>query len=384
MAHVDFTHFDLRNLLARCNILNFGKKNSGKTTLTMNQLSAIHHFYPLGCAIAPTASVRLELSKHMPSSLIWPEFDLAKLTTVVSKFLESSMPDWMENINNRRADQAAPEADLLNWLLIMDDIGYDEKRFQHVTFKNMYMNGRQLGLGTILNLQKLKSIPPGLRGQLDYVFLFRDLSYKGQENIHREFFSFLPFPTFRELYLKCTEGFTCIVLDIAKAQRMRDLGNNPKSLTECIFVCAPKPIDKAPPEQLLPPFQMFHSYVWKLDIALKRLFKKRALENQLKQTKPVVPAPSNLAFQPRVASKPPLPTIPETKEQSPSTRTLSLPAQTRYSGYPISTFSSLKTIPTVKILRPSLRQRDKENGAVKKHADAMHSMQTQNAVHQAV
>ena len=311
MGHVDFRQFDMSSIPARSNSLVYGKRNSGKTTLLCNLISVVHVDYPLGCAISPSASVRLELAKHMPSSLIWPEFDLAKLTSVVSKFTESTMPDWMENINNQRAHEV--KADLLNWLLLMDDVGYDEKRFQHMTFRNMYMNGRQIGLGTILNLQKLKSLPPGLRGQLDFAFFFRDLSFKNQENIHREFFSFLPFPTFRELYLKCTEGYNCIVLDINRAQRMKDLGHSPKSLTECIFVCSCKPLEQPPPPkppvELLGPFQMFDKFVWKLDIAWKRLLKKRMLEAELKKSTEPTDASNDrgsvngkdLLFQPRIA-----------------------------------------------------------------------------------
>lgn len=412
---LDIDNFDMRSISQRSNILIYGKKNSGKTTLMLNLLYYIHHVYPLGCAIAPTATVRLDLAKHMPSSLIWPEFDLVKLTAVVSKFTESTMPDWMENVNNKQTE--TKEADILNWLLLMDDVGYDENRFKHVTFKNLYMNGRQIGLGTILNLQKLKAIPPGLRGQLDYVFMFRDLSLKGQENINKEFFSFLPFATFRDLYLKCTEGFNCIVLDIARAQRIRDLGHTPKSLRDCIFVCVSRPIAE------LPPFDMFHKYIWKLDIAVKRLFKRRALAAQLKTTSSTIPQdltnrsfhkPSNtnrpstpILFRARVEptplppdpprttpshaqlapSAPPrihrqrpsqtppqkLPPIQEASENQPAesdtvesppkevSKTVVMPSHTRYSGYPLSTFSSLRTIPTVKVIKPSHRQTTMEN-----------------------
>src|SRR5579872_7337564 len=148
MAYLDFRHFDPHTIAPRSNILIFGKRNSGKTTMMCNLLKVIHVDYPLGCAITPTASIRLELAKHMPSSLIWPEFDLSKLTTLVAKFTESTTPDWMANINNN--NETAPNADILNWLLLMDDVGYDEKKFNNVTFREMYMNGRQIGLGTIL------------------------------------------------------------------------------------------------------------------------------------------------------------------------------------------------------------------------------------------
>ncbi len=385
MAQIDVKHFNLDSIPARTNSLIFGKRNSGKTTLSINLLSHIHKFYPIGCAIAPTAQVRLELCKHMPSSLVWPEFDIQKLTAVVSKFTESTIPDWMEYSNDSKVETIA---DILNWLLYMDDCGYSEKTFRHVTFNNMYMNGRQVGQGTLLNLQRIKSIPPQLRGQLDYGFFFRDLSKTVQETIHHEFFSFLKFELFKELYMKCTEGFNCMVLDVARAQRIRDLGNSPKSLTECIFVFSPKPIDQ------LPPFMMFDKYIWKLDIALKRLYKKRALAHALNAM------PASTGFVPRIVSEVaqpvpeeperelPLPTIHENDRQEPSPKihsqrrqepspktlkTLSIPKTARYSGYPISTFSSLKAIPSVvpsvmSVLRPSKTQiRNEKKHRVRKH-----------------
>ncbi len=345
-VNYDLSAFRLAMILARTTILIYGKRGSGKTTLMCNLLSEIHKHYPLGCAIAPTATVRLELCKHMPSSLIWPEFDIDKLTTVVSEFTESTMPNWMEYTNDAKKSEEQ-KADILNWLLIMDDCGFSEKTFRHVTFNNMYMNGRQVGQGIILNLQRLRSIGPQLRGQLDYVFLFRDLSKSVQESIHQDFFSFLDFKAFKSLYMRYTEGYNCVVLDVQKAQRIRDLGgHSPKSITECMFVYSPKAIHQ------IPPFAMFHPFIWKLDIAWKRLLKKRALTRSL--TINQVGGSGNGDGQriqtprsPSVVDPVPIQSLSEVKDtQERKEKELKLPKTTRYSGYPISTFSSLKSIPT--------------------------------------
>lgn len=358
---IDVKQFDLTLIPAETNLLIVGKRNSGKTTLMLNLLFYIGRLYLLGCAIAPTATVRMELAKHMPSSLIWPEFDIQKLTVVMSKFIENLMPNWMENVNNQKNKDRKP--DILKWLLVMDDCGFSETTFRHETFKEMYMNGRQVGQGTVLNLQRLKSIPPGLRSQLDYVFFFRDLSRTVQDSIHREFFSFLEFNTFRDFFMKCTEGYNCLVLDVARTQRLRDLGKSSKSLAECIFVFSPKRIEE------LPSYTMFDPFVWKLDIALKRLFKKRAVVNRLGNGDNGGGRDScanGSSFQLRIApstpkSPPQLTTIQEETPQS-----IPIPQQTRFSGYPISTFSSLKVIPSVvsntKTVRPSKRQLANEKG----------------------
>lgn len=353
---IDVSHFNLKMIPPRSTILNYGKRGSGKTTLLCNQLEVVHVDYPLGCAIAPTAAVRLELCKHMPSSLIWPEFDIDKLTAVVSQFTESTMPDWMEYSNDKKSDKEA-KADILNWLLIMDDCGFSEKTFRHVTFNNMYMNGRQVGQGIILNLQRLRSIGPQLRGQLDYVFLFRDLSKSVQESIHQDFFSFLDFKTFKALYLRCTEGYNCIVLDVQKAQRIRNLGYSSKSTAECIFVYSPKPIPQ------IPSYAMFHPYVWKLDIAWKRLLKKRALSRSLHQSTTKITTPRIAIAQEKRSPPPPIDENKVTNEKDKENE-IKLPKTTHFAGYPISTFSSLRSIPTPlpkpkpkpKKLRPSATQ----------------------------
>lgn len=386
--HYDLFYFKLAMILARTTILIYGKRGSGKTTLMCNILSELHKHYPLGCAIAPTATVRLELCKHMPSSLIWPEFDIDKLTAVVSKFTESTMPDWMEYTNDTKKSEEQ-KADILNWLLIMDDCGFSEKTFRHVTFNNMYMNGRQVGQGIILNLQRLRSIGPQLRGQLDYVFLFRDLSKSVQESIHQDFFSFLEFKHFKSLYMRCTEGYNCIVLDVQKAQRIRNLGgHSPDSIKECIFVYSPKPIHQ------IPPYAMFHPFVWKMDIAWKRLLKKRSLSRSLHIATPrisiapssspriTIAPPSQGTSSPIAATAPQEPTerLPSINERA--AKRLVLPKKTRYSGYPISTFSSLKSIPTpvpnarsrhhhlsstTTMLRPSQRQMIQDDREKEKH-----------------
>jgi hypothetical protein len=385
----DPDYFDFNTIRQKCNICVYGKRNSGKTTLMINILLYLHRHYPIGCAIAPTATVRLELAKRMPSSLIWTDFDLQKLGAAISKFGAIAMPNWKANV-----EDITNNKNILNWLLIMDDVGYKETMFKNVTFNEIYMNGRQIGLGTILNLQKLKSIPPGLRTNLDYIFLFRDQSETTQRSIHSEYFSFLPFHTFKEIYMKCTEGFNCLVLDIGEAQKAKDLSYSVKSLKSCIFVCSTKKIEE------LPDYSMFSPYVWKLDIAWKRLLKRRNTLSELERdtvtiSKPpntfsvgTVPAPiishphvsvpdslthierdnermgmhvdkSKQSFKRTQPIRTPettrtLPTIAEESAQEPqqeppvmehvATKTVAIPATTKYSRYPISTFSSLRTI----------------------------------------
>ena len=277
--NIDIKKFDLNKITAQSNVLCYGKRNSGKTTCMINIFMVVGQHYPIGCAIIPTAKVRLQLSKYIPSSLIWSQLDIDKLRCVLSQFTETT-PTWMNNPNSEHTEPKP----VVNWLLMMDDCGFDEKAFRKDVFAEMYMNGRQFGQGTILNLQRLKSIPPGLRTQLDYVFCFRDLNQTVQENIHKEFFSFLPLKTFKQIFMKCTEGYHCIVVDVARAQRAKasnsGLGIDLQTLSECVFTFLPTKIED------LPQFNMFDPYVWKMDIAWKRLCTQR-------RNQPIEPVKTN-------------------------------------------------------------------------------------------
>lgn len=352
--HVELSQFEPSKMMSpRTNSLCFGKRGSGKTTLLLNILYHISKFYSIGCAIVPTPAVRDELRKHMPSSLIWPELDIDKLQLIMSKFNQSKTPEWL-------GLEMPVSQDIPNWLVILDDCGYNESKFRDKVFTEIYMNGRHSGQGTFLNLQRIKSIPPALRGQLDYLFCFRDVSKVVQETIHKEYFSFLSFPIFKDLYMKCTDGYGCIVLDVQKAQRLQDLSRNPASLAQCVFGYTAQPI------HTLPAFNMFDKYVWKFDIALKRLCiaKRSGAKTTTTTTTVTTTTPAIVIGTPSTALPAAIPTTPSPHTLSALPKPLSVRepiASVRYSGVAPTTFSSLQRIPTSQ-LRPSKRQKTCRKG----------------------
>ena len=77
---------------------------------------------------------------------------------------------------------------MVNVYLIMDDTGFDQRMWNNVTLKEILMvrvlyysvvlsngsqNGRQYNLDVYLCLQYMKSITASMRGQLDYIYIFR-------------------------------------------------------------------------------------------------------------------------------------------------------------------------------------------------------------------
>lgn len=75
----------------------------------------------------------------------------------------------------------------LRVLLVLDDVGYDDKIKKLKEFKKLFMNGRHLEIGLMAIYQYPKAIEPSLRRNLDYV-MFLSQQPKDILGIHEDMF----------------------------------------------------------------------------------------------------------------------------------------------------------------------------------------------------
>jgi hypothetical protein len=73
-------------------------------------------------------------------------------------------------------------------------------------------------------MQYCMDLPPDLRGQCDYVFVFREPIVQNRKRLYENFFGIFPsFEMFEQVLKVCTENYECLVLDnTSKSNKIED------------------------------------------------------------------------------------------------------------------------------------------------------------------
>jgi len=76
------------------------------------------------------------------------------------------------------------------------------------------MNGRHYKIFFLITMQHALGLPPVLRSNIDYVFIFRNNIMKEREKIYHHYAGMFPtFDAFNQVMDQTTENFECLVID---------------------------------------------------------------------------------------------------------------------------------------------------------------------------
>lgn len=184
-----------------------GKRNTGKS-YCMKDVLSYHRDIPVGVVISPTERANNYFEKFIPKMLIHDEYE-EKITT---KFLERQYL-----INKQRKDEikrtGMSNIDTKSFL-ILDDCLYDKKWINDKNIRACFMNGRHFNIFFLITMQYAMGIPPALRGNIDYVFIFRENIIKNRERLYQHYAGMFPtFEIFNQTLTQTTENYECMVID---------------------------------------------------------------------------------------------------------------------------------------------------------------------------
>lgn len=186
-------------------ILFIGKRGTGKSTLVLDYLYHNQHF-PVGTIISPTDEYNETYKPHVPSMFIHEEYT----PELVESFL-SRQKMMIKNIkNDRNYSNVDPRA-----FLIFDDCLYDNKSWiNDRNVKWIFMNGRHGKITFIITMQYLLGIPPGLRTQVDYLFICKETKQNNKRKLFDHYAGMFPnFDMFNKVLVECTKDRGCLVID---------------------------------------------------------------------------------------------------------------------------------------------------------------------------
>jgi hypothetical protein len=101
-----------------------------------------------------------------------------------------------------------------NMFIVLDDMLHEAQNWKkEKTIKSIFFNGRHYNFLFILTMQYPLGIPPELRSNIDYVFIFNESSIKNRKKIYEDYAGMIPsFDYFCNILDACTQNFECMVI----------------------------------------------------------------------------------------------------------------------------------------------------------------------------
>ena len=206
--------FDMKWIKDDSVVVFIGKRNTGKTFLTLDLLYH-HQDMPIGTVISATEGANQTYSKIVPPLFIHEAYTPELVEKVVRRqklinYKKSNDPNY-SNIDSRA-------------FLLLDDCMFDTKWTKDTNIRYAFMNGRHQKLFFIMTMQYIMGIPPQLRSNVDYVFILRENMFQNRKRIYEQYAGMFPsFDIFCQVMDSCTENYECLVIhNGSKSNKLQD------------------------------------------------------------------------------------------------------------------------------------------------------------------
>jgi len=210
--------FDVASIPDNSIVVLISRRNGGKTTC-LKDIMYYHSDIPVGTVINPTESANKSYSHMVPSLFIHEEYspkligDLLTRQKTMTKRVNKEKVTYGKQMTDPRA------------FLILDDCMYDNIWKKDKSMRYIFLNGRHQQLFCMITLQYVLGIPPELRNNVDYAFIFRDNNLSNRKRLYENYCSVIPtFEMFNTIMDSVTtDGYGCLVINnLARSHKLED------------------------------------------------------------------------------------------------------------------------------------------------------------------
>jgi hypothetical protein len=205
---LELRKFDPRQMKDGCVVMAVARRASGKSELIKDLMYFKRHV-PCGIVCSGTEDGNSFYQSIVPELYVYNHFN----KQAIERLLEQQ----------RRAKVSGKHVHPV--YLVLDDLMYDKKFLNDKLVRYLFMNGRHFNICMFITAQYLVDVPPGLRANIDYVFVLRDNVHR--ERLWRNIFTIFPsLDMFQKAMDACTQDYGALVLD-----------NNSAStrISDCVF-----------------------------------------------------------------------------------------------------------------------------------------------------
>lgn len=167
-----------------------------------------HKYIPSGVVFSGTEEASPFFSDFIPECFIHANYD----PSLVDSILHKQKRSIREAKKNKLSEDGKTVAN--NKFMVLDDMLHDAVSWRKdTTIKNIFFNGRHFNILFILTMQYAQSIPPDLRGNVDYVFIFNESSITTRKKIYEAYGGMIKtFDHFCNILDECTKDYECLVI----------------------------------------------------------------------------------------------------------------------------------------------------------------------------
>jgi hypothetical protein len=204
---LELKKFKIKSILPDATILCLGKRRSGKSWL-VRDIFYHHRDIPSGLVFSGTEEASPFFGDFIPDAFIHSEYDPELIESIMNrqkrKIRESKM-------SGKSDTGKLPEN---NMFIVLDDMLHDAQNWKkEKTIKSIFFNGRHFNFLFILTMQYAQGIPPELRSNIDYVFIFNEPSVANRKKIYESYAGMIPsFDHFCNILDACTQNHECLVI----------------------------------------------------------------------------------------------------------------------------------------------------------------------------
>jgi hypothetical protein len=198
-------------------IVLIGKRNTGKSFL-IRDLLYFHQDIPIGTVISGTEAGNGFYGKIVPKLFIHDKYESILIEKVLQR-QKMALKQYNRDMLTYKKTSIDPRT-----FVILDDCLYDNKWARDELMRCLFMNGRHWQVLLIISMQYPLGIPPGLRSNIDYVFILRENILSNRKRIWENYASMFPtLESFCSVMDQTTENYECLVIhNGSKSNKIQD------------------------------------------------------------------------------------------------------------------------------------------------------------------
>lgn len=210
--------FDMNSIASDKVVVLIGKRETGKSFLVKDLLYH-NQDIPCGTIISGTEGSNQFYSKIFPSLFIHGEYKPELIQNFIKR-QKMVIQEQKKQIKSQGDSNIDPRA-----IIILDDCLYDSTWTKDKNVRSLFMNGRHYKAMFLITMQYSLGIPPGLRTNIDYVFILRESYISNRKRLYDSYAGMFPtFDMFCQVMDQCTENYECLVINNnAKSNRLEDM-----------------------------------------------------------------------------------------------------------------------------------------------------------------
>lgn len=203
--------FNMNNITYDKIVMMIGKRKSGKSWMVRDLMYHARKV-PSAVVVSGTERVNKFFSNHVPEMFIHDEWSSDLAQRVLDK--QNKACDRCFERGKLKKD-GSPDLTGQETMLLYDDLAFEAKKWvRDRTTKEICMNGRHFGILFIMTLQYALDIPPNIRTNCDYVFLFKENNHATRRKLWEHYAGVVPdYNLFCEIFDEVTKDHGCMVID---------------------------------------------------------------------------------------------------------------------------------------------------------------------------